>query len=196
MWYNERRKIYMITKFKEIKENPDYILARVDGDEGLFNLVLKKVDDDVVAFIHDIFYKMSKVVPEDEIYFSKIAIRKESYLGEYLMTHEDGKTIQNTSLYIDYDKIVNAFSIATYGKNEQMAMQLYPLIIKKVNGHYDDLKEHYSEDVLNYILEHDSFQEYLRKLDSKEDRQYLVYEEGYCYLDNVVTSKTLKKSIH
>lgn len=186
----------MITKFKEIKENPDYILARVAGDEGLFNLVLKKVDDDVVVFIHDIFYKMSKVVPEDEIYFSKIAIRKESYLGEYLMTHEDGKTIQNTSLYIDYDKIVNAFSIATYGKNEQMAMQLYPLIIKKINGLYDDLKEHYPEDVLNYILEHDSFQEYLQKLDSKEGRQYFVYEEGNCNLDNVVTSKTLKKSIH
>ena len=40
------------------------------------------------------------------------------------------------------------------------------------------------------------FREYLQKLDSKEGRQYFVYEEGNCNLDNVVTSKTLKKSIH
>ena len=57
-------------------------------------------------------------------------------------------------------------------------------------GIYDDLKKYYSEDALNYILEHDSFQEYLQNNNGK-NKQYVVYEDGK-YFKNLSNNKVKK----
>ena len=178
--------------FHEIKENPNYILVEVKHE--LLTLILrlneKGIDLKVLKEMRFIHEKLFEFEEQVGYYLDYAAIRKDSIVGEYLINHIDGRDIINESLLISLKKITNALRVALLEKNQEMFYFLFPLFKNIECGIYDDLKKYYSEDALNYILEHDSFQEYLQNNNGK-NKQYVVYEDGK-YFKNLSNNKVKK----
>ena len=178
--------------FHEIKENPNYILVEVKHE--LLTLILrlneKGIDLKVLKEMRFIHEKLFEFEEQVGYYLDYAAIRKDSIVGEYLINHIDGRDIINESLLISLKKITKALRVTLLEKNQEMFYLLFPLFKNIECGIYDDLKKYYSEDALNYILEHDSFQEYLQNNNGK-NKQYVVYEDGK-YFKNLSNNKVKK----
>lgn len=167
--------------FHEIKENPNYILVEVKHE--LLTLILrlneKGIDLKVLKEMQFIHEKLFEFEEQVGYYLDYATIKKDSIVGEYLINHIDGRDIINESLFISLKKINNALRVALFENNEEMVHSLFSMINRREVGTYNQLKKYYSEETLKYILEHDSFQEYLQKFNNiKEEKQYIVYEDG------------------
>lgn len=182
--------------YKEVKENRNYILVGVKFD--LLTLALKlhelKIHPEIGEIIFDMQHKLFEFETQGKKYIDDVAIRKDSLIGNYLITHTDGNHVINESRYIDFKKVTDAFNIATLESNDKMVALLLPLFKKRENGTFDELKKRYSEEVLNYILEHDSLEEYLNEIDGIEnsrEKEYTIFENGE-YFKEVLKNKTKK----
>lgn len=127
---------------------------------------------------------------------TKLAVRKDSIVGKYLLSCQDENRVLNSSKYIDYDKVVNAFNISIFSNNLKMSKSIYPLFINKVEGNYQVLGNNYDFNTIDYILANPSFKTYLEgKRDSLDEVYHVVYEEDKCFLKEFkAKSKTLVKS--
>lgn len=127
---------------------------------------------------------------------TKLAVRKDSIIGKYLLSCQDEQRVLNASKYIDYDKIVNAFNIAIFSSDLETSKLIYPLFINKEEGTYKTLSDKYDLTTLNYILDNPSFKTYLKRDDSTSETKYrVVYEDDRCFLKEFRTrTKTLVKS--
>lgn len=128
---------------------------------------------------------------------SKLAIRKDSIIGQYLLSCEDEKKVINTSKYISYDKVVNAFNISIYSSDLEMSELIYPLFINKVEGTYQMLSNQYDLNAIDYIIDNPSFKNYLK--DKRDTLEYttchVVYEDKVCLLRKLESkNKTLVKT--
>ena len=148
------------------------------------------IDLGVLKEMRNMYERLFEYEEQVGEYLNYVAIQKDSIIGHYLITHVDNKIIINEYLFIDQKKIINAIDIALLEKNQEMFYFLFPLFKNIECGIYDDLKKYYSEDALNYILEHDSFQEYLQNNNGK-NKQYVVYEDGK-YFKNLSNNKVKK----
>ncbi len=148
------------------------------------------IDLGVLKEMRNMYERLFEYEEQVGEYLNYVAIKKDSIIGHYLITHVDNKIIINEYLFIDQKKIINAIDIALLEKNQEMFYFLFPLFKNIECGIYDDLKKYYSEDALNYILEHDSFQEYLQNNNGK-NKQYVVYEDGK-YFKNLSNNKVKK----
>lgn len=127
---------------------------------------------------------------------TKLAVRKDSIIGKYLLSCQDEKRVLNASKYIDYDKIVNAFNISIFSSNLEMSKSIYPLFMNKVEGTYQNLSNKYDFNTIDYIIANPSFKDYLDGDKSLEGATYhVVYEDEKCLLKEFkVKNKTLVKS--
>ena len=94
---------------------------------------------------------------------TKLTVRKDSIIGRYLLSCQDEQRVLNTSKYIDYDKIVNAFNVAIFSNDLETSKLIYPLFINKEEGTYKTLSDKYDLTTINYILDNPSFKAYLEK---------------------------------
>ena len=128
---------------------------------------------------------------------TKLTISKDNIIGKYLLSCKDENKVLNSSRYIDYDKVVNAFNISIFSSNLEMSKSIYPLFINKVEGTYRVLSNNYDLNTIDYILANPSFKTYLEGgSDSLGDVTYrVVYEDERCFLKEFkLNNKTLVKS--
>lgn len=127
---------------------------------------------------------------------TKLTVRKDSIIGRYLLSCQDEQRVLNTSKYIDYDKIVNAFNVAIFSNDLETSKLIYPLFINKEEGTYKTLSDKYDLTTINYILDNPSFKAYLERDDSTLETKYrVVYEDDRCFLKELKPkNKTLVKS--
>lgn len=182
--------------YKEIKENKDYILVGVRFDLLLLAAELEelKIHFEIEKIIFDMHHKLYEFERQEKKYIDYVAIRKDSLIGNYLITHTDGNHVINESRYIDFKKVTDAFNIATLEDNDKMVDLLLPLFKNRENGTFEELEKRYSEELLNYILEHDSLKEYLNEMDgieSSREKEYIIFENGE-YSKRVLKNKTKK----
>ena len=93
---------------------------------------------------------------------TKLAVRKSSIIGKYLLSCQDEQRVLNASKYIDYIKVVNAFNISIYSNNLERSKLIYPLFINKVEGTHQTLSNEYALATIDYILANSSFKSYLK----------------------------------
>ena len=99
-------------------------------------------------------------------------------------------------MLITYEKVINAFNIAAFEGND-MTDKILVLFREQACGSKKDLMKKYDENVLDYILEHDSFYGLARTETKINPQEYLVYEDGKCIKRTLSTEKkVLKKNKH
>lgn len=177
--------------FHETKENPNYILVEVKHE--LLTLILrlneKEIDLKVLKEMRFIHEKLFEFEEQVGYYLDYAAIRKDSIVGEYLINHIDGRDIINESLLISLKKITNALRVALFENNEEMVHSLFSMINHRKVGTYNQLKKYYSEGTLKYILEHDSFQEYLQNSITLKKKNNILFMK----MVNIFKNHSMKK---
>lgn len=107
----------------------------------------------------------------------KYAIRKDSILGNYILNLPNDK-VYNCDNIITFEKITNALNIAIFEDNS-IYLKLIELFRNQVAASKDIIEFKYGLDVVNYIIEHDDFKSYLKKVNGTyEPTKYLVYDKG------------------
>lgn len=164
--------------YKSVEENKDYMLVNVKTD--LAYMTMKEdIEDDVYKELQSIFFGLVSYEHDNNIGYIKepIAIKKDSIIGRYILCHPE--SFVNDDTEVTYDKIVNAYDVATFEDNTKMANKILPLFKGRVSGSRDELGDVCSLVVLDYILDNGDFKEYLRKKDGEyRNREYYVYEDG------------------
>ena len=179
--------------FKSNPDNQEYMILDKYNDIG------------VLMFAHDapseVKQEAAEIMTKIREYhknnyngcLNKIVIRKDSYIGTYLLGHSDQKKIINEDLLITYKKVINAFNVSAFEGNE-MSDKILVLFREQASGSKEDLMKKYDEDVLDYILKHDSFYGLARTEEKTSPKEYVVYEDGKCAKRTLSTeNKVLKK---
>lgn len=108
-----------------------------------------------------------------------ITIKSDSQLGNWLILNTDGVNIINEDMYVSYDKIVNALVVATFEDNEKMSNKIMPLFKSRVSGTKEELMELTTEQVIDYILNNPSFDDYLSMVDGiAKNEEEFIYDKG------------------
>ena len=165
--------------YKSVPENRDYLLVDVKCD--IARLTMREdIEQDVYSELQSIYFKLFTYEHDSVGYIKEpIAIKKDSIVGKYILSHPE--VCLDDDLEVTYDKVVNSYLVATFSNDFKKANKIEPLFIKKVSGTKDELVDKYDSKILDYILEHDNFYEYLDRLDEKDNnkgREYIVYENG------------------
>lgn len=181
--------------YRSVKENDDYILVDVKFD--IASMTLKEdMEKDVYSEFQSIYYKLFLFERENDSGYIKepIALRKDGLVGEYILSHPE--IWSNDDINITYDKVVNAYLIASHSQNLKMANKIEPLFIRRIYGSRDELGNICSLTVLDYIVDNGDFKEYLKELDGKVDngvKEYIVYEDGEYFKKVLVPEKEKMK---
>lgn len=181
----------MIT-FKSNKDNNEYLM--IDARYSMLTLgQSQKLTGEVLDEANKIFSKLYKFEKENNhIIISEVAIRKDSAIGQYLLKHSNQDDIINEDLFIYYENIVNALNIAIY-ESCAIAERIIPLFRRKVHGSKEELLKEYDEVVLDYILTHDDFHEWIEPQE-KDPTEYIVFEDGeYSKKTLLTNNKVLDK---
>lgn len=166
--------------YRSVEENKDYML--VDVKFGIAYMTGKDdIEKDVYSELQSIYFKLFQFEKENNIGYNKesIAIRKDSLVGQYILSHSE--LWINDDEQVTYDKVVNAYNVATFEDNTKMANKILPLFKGRVSGSRDELGDVCSLFVLDYILSNGDFKEYLKKKDGtveNQEKHYIVYEDG------------------
>ena len=185
----------MIT-FREVNDEYLEYDCLKDTSELVSQLKGKDIDKTVLQeFIkQDIaLFDYSKKIRKS---ITKLVIRKDSIIGEYLLSCKDEDRVLNSSKYIDYDKVINAFNVSIFSSDLEMSKSIYPLFMNKVEGTYQNLSNKYDFNTIDYIIANPSFKAYLDGDKSLEGTTYhVVYEDEKCLLKEFkAKNKTLVKS--
>ena len=184
-------------RFREIDDEYLEYDCLKDTAEFMFQLNDNNVDDTVLKELINQNFALFDYNRNKNKTTSRLAIKKESLVGKYLLSCQDESRVLNTSRYIDYDKIVNAFNISIFSNNLEMSKLIYPLFVNRVEGTSTDFSDSYNSETINYILANTSFKEYLKEIDEikKESTYHVVYEDGKFFLKEFEhKNKSLVKS--
>lgn len=166
--------------YRSVEENKDYMLVDVKFDIACMT-IKEDIEKDVYSELQSIYFKLFQFERENKRSYIQepIAIRKDSLVGQYILSHPE--ICINEDFDVTYDKIVNAYSVATFEDNTKMANKILPLFKGRISGSRDELGEVCSLVVLDYILSNGDFKEYLKKKDgilNTQSKEYYVYEDG------------------
>ena len=180
--------------FKSNPDNQEYIILDKYNDLGVL-MFANDVPPEVKQEASEIMTKIREYHKNNYSgCLNNIVIRKDSYVGIYLSSHSDQKKIINEDLLITYIKVINAFNVAAFEGNKILD-KILVLFREQASGSKESLMKKYDEDVLDYILEHDSFYGLARTEEKINAKEYLVYEDGKCTKRTLSTgNKVLKKS--
>ena len=175
--------------FERNKENSNYLMI---GPKT--NLGILLIDDDielpqeVKEEVNCMYFDLFSFEKENKTgYVSEVAFLKDSVLGKYLIENNGKNGIVNLDLEMTYEKVINAFNISVFEDNP-IQQKILPLFKGQVMGTKEDLVKEYDEDVIEYILEHTSFEDYLNGNNGvKNNTTYVVFENGE------YTKKSLRK---
>lgn len=180
-------------KFRTDERNDDYLVI-LEESAGTFNMGECGLSGmDISTWQEMRALTIAKLNNGGDIY-----ILKSSLIGEWLLAHADGKNYINDDSFISYNKVVGALNIAIFSNEVKMTNKILPLFQGRVEGTREELMDVFSESVLDYILEHPNFSEYLEKVDGNQTTNdpVLVYSEaGKCemkIIHNRENVKTLK----
>lgn len=156
--------------FKSNKDNNEYLVINHYLVTDLFNSKEKLViPEEVYQEVRDIY----------EYDSFNCNIKKDSLLGQFLISHSNATDIINDDFYISYNKVINALNIALFRDDYKMTNKIMPLFKDQIYGTKEDLQLLYPENVLDYILENDDFSTYLEKEnDTYKEQPCVVYENG------------------
>ena len=162
-------------KFKNNQNNSEYLIIDIKVDGGILLasdilpifplLELEKMYLDIFVFEKKL-----------DIKASEISFRKDSILGKWLLENYDQERIIYDNLYISIEKIEQSILIAII-ENNRIVSRIIQLFNDKAVGYKNELLESYEEEVLEYILEHDNYENWLG-YNSKENKQSIVFENG------------------
>lgn len=180
--------------FKSNPDNQEYMILDKYNDIGIL-MFANDVPVEVKLEASEIMKKIKEYhKSEYSGCLNKIVIRKDSYVGTYLISNSDQKKIINEDLLITYIKVINAFNVSAFEGNE-MSDKILVLFREQASGSKEALMKKYDEDVLDYILKHDSFYGLARTEEKTSPKEYLVYEDGKCMKRTLSTgNKVLKKT--
>jgi len=189
----------MIT-FKDNKDNNEYIIMNIHIDGGV--LVASDILPVLVANeIEKMYLSLPSFEQEIGKYISEVSFRKDSLLGEWLLNNYNQKKIIYDSKYISVPKIEQAMAISMLECN-RIIDKIIPLLNAKVTGDIGELMDVYDKDALNYILEHDNYEEYIYQSNSGryiqkevDNKEYIVYENGKYSKKELSTEKKVLEKI-
>lgn len=166
--------------YRSVEENKDYILVDVKFDIARMTMN-EDIEKEVYSELQSIYFKLFSYECNNRIGYIQepIALRKDSIVGRYILSHPE--ICINDDTDVTYNKIVNAYNVATFEDNIKMANKILPLFKGRVSGSRNELGDICSLSVLDYILSNGDFKEYLNKKDGTVKNQvneYLVYEDG------------------
>ena len=78
------------------------------------------IDLGVLKEMRNMYERLFEYEEQVGEYLNYVAIKKDSIIGHYLITHVDNKIIINEYLFIDQKKIINAIDIALLEKNQEI----------------------------------------------------------------------------
>lgn len=156
----------MELKYKSNKNNNDYIIL-MDDIIGLRVQALdRNIPDDIQEEIIDMHYEINMLSKSPT--FHKIAIRRDSKFGNWIIQNTDGKTIINDDTYISFNKVCSALLSALDEDEEKVSNKIWYLFKERISGTKEELVSKYDEYVLDYILQHSTFSVYSEEIGEKE----------------------------
>lgn len=186
-------------KFKTNKDNKDYITIN-RMDLPLLAVICQDKYVEVSNEALNIFSKLNDFgFKEKKLFLNEFEIRKDSLLGKFFLNNPLEDEIINDDLVVDYTKVVNAFNIAVFQNNE-IAIEILSLFQnpKELNQKTSSLERKYGKETIHFILENNSFEDYLKSLAKEEPKKYFVYEDNQFYYKELKEKgkvKTLTKEV-
>ena len=160
-------------RYKTHPDNNNYILIGIRTNISML-LYSYNIPPKIEEQLEEIYYGSLKYLNNSD-FTGDIAIRKDSLLGEYILTEYD---YGNEDLNITHEKIRNALDIAMFEEDEISSL-IFPLFKNLEGGRIDKLKEKYDENILDYIAKRNDFKLYIDKLTGTyQGRVDLIYDNG------------------
>lgn len=185
-------------KYKTNQDNNDYLMVNVKYDFA-YLLVSDNLNipTDVYNEINKIYTNSFDRNVLDNLNMShfpdKVAILKNSLVGEYLINNSDNINIINLDNYISYCDVVNAFNISVYEDDCKMSNKILYLFKNRKYGFIEELKKEYCSDVIDYIAENRDFDTYLeKKYNAYYPGEYVIYEEDKFVCKNLNIKEKVK----
>ena len=166
-------------RYKTHPDNNKYLVIDIKTNISTI-LFSNNIPKNIEEELEHIYYG-SLAYLNDSDYTGNIVIRKNSLLGEYILTYYcEG----NDDLNITHEKIRDALNIAMF-EEDDISNLIFPLFKNLVSGKIDELLEKYDKNIINYIAKRNDFKLYIDKLTgSYHGKQDLIY-------DNVLVKKNL-----
>lgn len=184
-------------KFSDNKDNSEYLM--INRSLGIGILLVSEITP--IAVYNELSqmyfnsHQFESKLPENKVMKNtradNIAFRKDSLLGIWLLENYDQEKIIYENQFVYYEKVVNALNIALY-ENNDIADKIMPLFQTRLTGSKKELIKQYEEEVIDYILTHDNFYEWINK-DERESVEYIVFENGEYSKKKLSTGKVLEK---
>ena len=168
------------------KENNDYLMIEKRDLYLILGMSInEKLYNEVISMIRAIKNYSRN---HEYIYIHEIGINKDNIVVKFLLNNTT--KIVNNDLVVDISKITNALCISNY-ENNPILNELISLIRNQVYGNKEVLLKEYNENVINYILNNDDFNYYIKNLKGNyKSKFYIVYENGEC------VERKLKKKMY
>lgn len=172
------------------QDNEDYLMVSVKED-FLKLLLLENIPKDIKELMSNMCYELARYELDQGLEYQKekVALRKDSPLGSYILTHPE--IFHNEEEDINYSKVVEAYQIALFDEKEKMCNKLGILF----RGGFAENGENFSTipaNVCEYIKNHHDFWYHYHS--RKGDYPFLVYEEG-SYQRKVLKTSSCKEII-
>lgn len=160
-------------RYKTHPDNENYILIGIKTNIAML-LFSNRLDGKIEEELEEIYYGSLKYLNYND-FTGDIAIKKDSLLGEYILTEYSDS---NEDLNITHEKIRNALDIAMFEEDE-ISNLIFPLFKNLVSGKINELEEIYNKDVLEFISKRNDFKLYIDKLTGTyQGRDDLIYDNG------------------
>lgn len=156
------------------KNNDDYIVLEDDIINLRILAAQRNFPNDLCDEILNIHLSMINSKLDS---FHKIAIKKDSRLGRYLIQNSDEKKPD----YISCKKVQGALLISLYKGDEKVSNKIWHMFKDDIEGFKEDLAPTTKEYVLDYILKNPSYDEYKKTLgfEEKKVEKHIVDEVDY-----------------
>lgn len=142
-----------------------------------------KVDNKILNYIHGIgvpeeiseeFYDLwIREFKRKDYYEEELFFPKDSDIGKWLVEEQENKNDK----MITFEKVRNAMEVAIYQDDAKMTNKIIPMFQKRIEGTREELMSERNREVLDYIIENSSFEDFLEK-ESLDDKECLVCEDG------------------
>lgn len=181
----------MIIKYKEKDKYLELENISIASLGELCNTAISKKEQNIVSELKIMIRKLFYFEQNIKINIKKVLIKKNSSIGQFILTYTDNEKIINTDNYITFEKITNAMKISIMMDESKIFNKLEPLFKKQFSGTKEYILENIrnGEQIVDFINKNDDFVEYLNKINGIKP-QWIEYEMGEFYL-NEVNSKIL-----
>lgn len=177
--------------YSDIKDNKDYITIGSLFDLGFIIFSSDSLLDEIKDEFEKLYFDGLVSGNHTKYLDYKILIRRDSNVGIFINNHPE--LFINISMEITYKKVADAYLTAIYDDDSKMANKILPLLKGKICGMRDELSSKYCEDVLDYILNNDNFEEHVFGVNSDKKEKYLLYENGHYSVINENCITKVKK---